>query len=87
VTVVDITPPVISDCPADISVNSEDVNPLTCSQVVSWTEPTAADNCDGTVAIFSQTHQPGDVFAEGTTEVTYVNIRSCALPSLIEAGR
>ncbi|WP_163714299.1 HYR domain-containing protein, partial [Mangrovibacterium lignilyticum] len=72
VIVAENSSPAISGCPDDITVNSEDVDPLTCSQTVTWTEPTAEDNCDGSLSIFSQTHYPGDTFDKGTTSVVYV---------------
>ena len=64
--VVDSTPPTISNCPSDITVN---VDPGLCSAVVSWTAPTADDNCG--IASFTSTHSPGATFATGTTTVTY----------------
>lgn len=38
----DNIPPVISGCPSDITVNND---PATCGAIVTWTEPTASDNC------------------------------------------
>jgi hypothetical protein len=43
ITVVDNTPPVIS-CPGNISVNN---NPNVCGAVVTYSMPTATDNCSG----------------------------------------
>ena len=40
-----------------------------CNAVVSWTAPTSDDNCE--IATFTSTHNPGDTFDVGTTEVTY----------------
>ena len=40
------------------------------SAVVTWTEPTATDN-SGMAATVTQSHQPGQSFPVGTTEVTY----------------
>ena len=55
-----VAPPVISGCPGDIT---------SCNPVVSWTEPTATS---GTLSVtVSSTHNPGDVFPVGTTQVTY----------------
>ena len=42
----------------------------TTNAVVTWTEPTATDN-SGMTATITQTHQPGDSFPVGTTQVTY----------------
>ncbi|MCB0521123.1 MAG: HYR domain-containing protein [Saprospiraceae bacterium] len=59
----DVTPPVISGCPSNISITSP------APAVVNWTPPTAADNC-GTPTLTS-TYQPGSVFPFGTTTVAY----------------
>ncbi len=54
--------PVISNCPTDITVGA-------CSNSVTWTAPTATDNCSVTL---TSTHNSGDVFPIGaTTSVTY----------------
>ena len=37
---------------------------------VMWTEPTATDN-SGMTPTVTQSHQPGDSFLVGTTQVTY----------------
>ena len=37
---------------------------------VPWTEPTATDN-SGMTPTVTQSHQPGDSFPVGTTQVTY----------------
>ncbi|MDV7400310.1 HYR domain-containing protein, partial [Arthrospira platensis SPKY1] len=66
VTVVDNEAPVITNTPSNITVNNDLGN---CSAVVTWTAPTAADNC--AVDTFVSTHNPGDVFPVGTTTVTY----------------
>ncbi len=70
VTVEDHQQPLISGCPSNITVNSEDLNPQSCSQAVSWTEPTATDNCNGAVTVI-KSHEPGAIFEVGTTTVTY----------------
>ncbi|MFQ5446303.1 MAG: HYR domain-containing protein, partial [Saprospiraceae bacterium] len=66
VSIEDNINPVISGCPANISVN---VPHGQSAASVSWVAPTATDNC-GTPALTS-THNPGDVFPVGTTTVTY----------------
>lgn len=68
-TVEDTMPPTLSDCPTDITVNSNAPN---CAAVVTWTAPTAGDNCPG--AGVAQTEGPpsGSAFANGTsTTITY----------------
>jgi hypothetical protein len=69
VRVVDHTNPVISNCPADITVFTGP-GALTCSKAVSWTSPTASDNC-GSLASFTSNFTPGAVFPVGNTLVTY----------------
>ena len=67
VTVVDNELPVITvGCPTDITIGND---PGLCGADVTWTPPTLEDNCPG--AIISSTHDPGDLFQKGTTEVTY----------------
>jgi len=74
VTVIDNEAPVISGCPADIAVYND---AGLCSAVVTWTAPTAADNCS--VVSFVWSHAPGDTFAKGTTAVTYTATDSAGL--------
>ncbi|RLA68912.1 MAG: hypothetical protein DRG30_10720, partial [Epsilonproteobacteria bacterium] len=66
VTVNDSENPVISGCPSDITVNND---PGICGAVVSWTEPTASDNCG--IDTFTSDYNSGDTFPIGTTTVTY----------------
>ena len=61
----DTTDPIISSCPGNISVFAN----ATCSTPVSWTAPTATDNC-GAVTL-SSTHAPGSNFPKGVTPVQY----------------
>lgn len=67
VTIDDVTAPVVSNCPSNISVNADQAG---CTAIVTWTAPTANDNCVGAVTPTS-THNSGDSFSEGTTTVTY----------------
>jgi gliding motility-associated-like protein len=66
VIVADTTDPTFSNCPANISVSNDNGD---CGALVSWTPPTAADNCSGFTVTSS--HNPGDFFDLGTTTVTY----------------
>ena len=66
ITVTDITDPVISGCPVDINTTTDNNY---CGAIVSWTAPTASDNCPG--VILTTSHNPGDFFTLGTTTVTY----------------
>ncbi len=65
VTVVDNLPPTIT-CPDNITAVSTDGNPV----VVSWTAPSATDNCS---AALTSDYDPGDSFPVGTTTVTYTS--------------
>lgn len=64
VAVNDVTKPVFSGCPTDISVSAVS----SCDVVATWTAPTATDNCS---VIVVSNHNPGDAFPVGTTLVTY----------------
>src|SRR5690606_17722894 len=61
VTVTDTISPVIVNCPSNITVSNSG---SACGANVSWTAPTASDNC-GAVSI-SSTHNPGTFFPVGT---------------------
>ncbi|MDZ7738591.1 MAG: HYR domain-containing protein [Bacteroidales bacterium] len=77
ITIEDITAPVISDCPVDINVSADAGS---CDAAVSWTEPTATDNCS--LDDFSSSHTPGSTFSVGTTTVTYTATDDCGNTSL-----
>jgi len=62
--------PTITFCPTDVTVYTG-AGSTTCSQVATWTEPTANDNCGGGVT-WTRSHIPGSVFPVGTTLVTYI---------------
>jgi gliding motility-associated-like protein len=59
--------PVIVNVPADITQSNDGGN---CSAIVTWTAPTASDNCnlDSLVSNFNS----GDQFPVGTTTVEYI---------------
>ena len=65
VTVIDGSPPVFEICPPDVSVATG----TTGEAQVTWIAPIASDPC-GEVTLES-THEPGDYFQLGSTEVTY----------------
>jgi gliding motility-associated-like protein len=77
VTVTDNLPPVISNCPSNISITTKEAKGLT----VSWDEPEARDNC--TLSSFVSSFASGSLFPIGVTEVTYTakdqdsNITTC----------
>lgn len=85
VTVQDTTPPVLENCPGDITTDND---PGQCGAAVTWTPPTATDNCPD--VSLSSNHTPGGFFfsecadtATGT-QVTYTatddsgNTASCS---------
>jgi gliding motility-associated-like protein len=84
VIVVDETSPVITGCPSDISLSAN----TSCAAVVSWIEPQVTDNCSATSIVRS--HQPGDSFPLGTTEVKYIatdaagNTSSCVFHVIVK---
>lgn len=65
IIVVDSTAPVLSPCPANITVASDVPVP------VSWSDPTATDNCDPAPTVVS-TPPSGSLFGPGVTTVTCV---------------
>jgi gliding motility-associated-like protein len=85
VIVKDIVPPVITRCPADISMATSSSSGNTA---VEWTPPMATDEC--TLTSFESNHQPGDIFPIGATEVTYTatdksgNTTTCGFTVKIE---
>ena len=63
----DTTPPIVIACPDSIT----NTIPFgTTSLSVTWTEPTATDNT-GVMPSVTQSHQSGDEFSVGATNVTY----------------
>lgn len=65
VKVEDTSAPIITNCVSDIIVTAA----ANCKAIVSWTEPSASDNCG--MATFARTHAPGTEFDPGVTQVTY----------------
>ena len=61
-------PPVISNCPESAEYA---IPPGTPFQDVTWTEPTAVDAITGLQAAVTRSHNPGDFFPLGSTEVIY----------------
>jgi len=67
ITVEDNISPSISACPANISSGTDAGQ---CGAAVTWSPPTASDNC-ATSLSFTSTHNSGDNFPVGTTTVVY----------------
>jgi gliding motility-associated-like protein len=87
VSVTDNLPPVISNCPVDITSPAA----ANCKAIVSWSPPTASDNC--TLASLTSSHNPGFEFDLGTTRVTYTaqdnagNVVSCGFNVTVTANQ
>lgn len=85
VSVVDTAPPVLENCPGNIITDNDSGQ---CGAVVTWTPPTASDNCQD--VSLSSTHTPGVFFPVGTTTVTYTatdgseNSDSCSFTVTVE---
>lgn len=68
VTVTDNENPVIAGCPASISVSTD---PGMCTATVSWTNPTATDNCAGVTLVQTAGPPSGSAFPTGITNIVY----------------
>jgi len=67
VTVADVTPPTITNMPANITIPT---HPGNCwAQLWWWNPPTVTDNCAGVQV--SCSHNLGDIFQLGTTPIVY----------------
>lgn len=65
VVVVDNTDPIMTGCPGTIIVSAD----TSCKALVTWTAPTAIDDCE--VVTLASSHNPGDTFLIGETQVKY----------------
>jgi len=77
ITVVDTTPPVMTACPADITVPADAGG---CDAVVTFNEPTATDNCDPAPVVVCD-WPSGSTFPQGTTLVTCTATDECGKDS------
>jgi gliding motility-associated-like protein len=84
IRVTDTSLPVISGCPADITVST---SVSSCDAHVNWVAPTASDNCS---VVLTSSHNPGDPFPLGETTVTYKaedasgNVATCSFRVVVE---
>jgi hypothetical protein len=67
ITVVDDTPPVITNMPTDILLFADDGQ---CGSVATWSEPASTDNCSG--ELLANNIISGSFFIVGDTQVAYV---------------
>ena len=65
VTVTDDIDPILTHLPENIVFNESGND---CGEHINWAAPNAADNCGVTL---TSTHNPGDFFGIGSTDVTY----------------
>ncbi|MBL7950886.1 MAG: HYR domain-containing protein, partial [Flavobacteriales bacterium] len=77
VTITDAEAPVISGCPANISVNAD----ASCTATATWTVPTFTDNCTGGSITRTSGPAPGSTFPTGITTVTYTATDASGNPS------
>ena len=69
VTVNDNVPPILLGCPANTTVSAD---PGECDAAVTYSIPTASDNCPGVVVTRTTGFASGEEFPVGTTTVTYL---------------
>mgnify|MGYP001375947399 CR=1 FL=1 len=64
-------PPVIVGCPTSVTQNN---TPGQCGRVVSWTAPTATDDCDNPapVPVLTEGLAPGSFFQVGKDTIVYI---------------
>ncbi|MBL7828626.1 MAG: HYR domain-containing protein [Saprospiraceae bacterium] len=68
ITVVDAAPPTITNCPVNITVDTDSNN---CGANVNWADPSASDLCDPLVALIPDS-LPGSFFGAGVpVTITY----------------
>jgi hypothetical protein len=60
--------PSVVNCPSNQIIQYSSNN---CEAIASWIPPTSLDNCPGLISVF-ESHQPGQVFPQGLTQVNYV---------------
>ena len=71
--------PTLSGCPSDFFFFAD----ASCEKIVNWSPPSASDNCTSPIVPIGS-HNPGDSFGVGTTEVTYTatddsgNVATCS---------
>lgn len=70
INITDTQEPVISNFPADKTVNTSADGTGNCSSTVTWTEPTVLDNCTSGL-VWTKSHNSGTAFGVGVTTVTY----------------
>ncbi len=91
VSVNDGEAPVISGCPTDIGPVPMDAG--ACGATVTWTDPTATDNCDAVVSVVRTDGSglnSGDLFPEGVTTISFSstdsqgNVSTCSFTITVD---
>ena len=72
INLLDTQAPTIVGLPSNMSVNGTGTG---CSVPVTWTVPTATDNCG--VSSLTSNFQPGHLFTAGSTTVIYTAVDNC----------
>lgn len=67
ITVADTVNPVITGCPADITVDQDSGE---CGAIVTWVAPNASDACG--ISSFTSNYNSGDLIPVGVNEIVYV---------------
>lgn len=67
ITVADTVNPVITGCPADITVDQDSGQ---CGAIVTWVAPNASDACG--ISSFTSNYNSGDFIPVGVNEIVYV---------------
>ncbi|MEZ4858366.1 MAG: proprotein convertase P-domain-containing protein [Flavobacteriaceae bacterium] len=79
ITVVDTTPPTVTNCPANISVNND---AGVCGAIVIYTAVTGTDTCGGVTVNQTGGLASGSVFPVGTTTNTFEVVDDCGNSSI-----
>ena len=72
INLIDTTSPFINGMPANMTITGTGAG---CTVPVTWTVPTATDNCG--VTSFTSNFQPGQTFSAGSTTVVYTAVDAC----------
>lgn len=89
ITVTDNQPPVIVNCPSNLTLNTSATQ---CSAIANWVTPTVTDNCPSATIVQTAGPLSGSPFSLGTTTVSYLatdaagNTASCSFTVTVTDG-